>query len=66
MSELSERLRGAASLTQALPACREAAARIEKLETALEAMCLNMKNDGHAYRDCYKRARVALAPEQDK
>jgi hypothetical protein len=34
MSDLVERLRTASSLAQALPACREAAARIEALEAA--------------------------------
>jgi hypothetical protein len=32
-----------------------------ELLAALNAMCLNMKNDGHAYRDCYKAARAAIA-----
>jgi len=34
--------------------------RIEALEKALEAMCINMKNDGQAYRDCYIHARAVL------
>lgn len=29
--------------------------------TALKAMCLNMENDGHEYRDCYKAALRAIA-----
>ena len=53
-------------LMEATLLLEQQAARIEALEAALEAMCVNMKNDGHAYRDCYIRARAALAPEQDK
>ncbi len=32
-----------------------------ELLAALEAMCLNMANDGGEYRDCYKAARAAIA-----
>lgn len=33
----------------------------DDLVAALEAMCLNMKQDRHEYRDCYKAARAAIA-----
>lgn len=31
------------------------------LYAALKAMCMNMEADGHAYRDCFKKARAALS-----
>jgi hypothetical protein len=47
-------------LRQAEATARLIAAAPDMLK-ALQAMCLNMKNDGGDYRDCYKNARAAIA-----
>lgn len=36
-------------------------AQVSDLVTSLEAMCINMASDGHAYRDCYLKARFLIA-----
>jgi len=53
---------------EAIQAMKDAAIEIVRLRAintelvaALNAMCLNMKNDKHEYRDCYRAARSAIA-----
>jgi len=52
MSDLVERLRTASSLAQALPACREAAGRIEQLEILVAKMERAIKA-ANIYYGCY-------------
>jgi hypothetical protein len=46
---------------QVCEAADEIEHRLERLRDALEAMILNMKNDGGEYRDCYKNAVAVMA-----
>jgi hypothetical protein len=68
MSELTERLQshmGKADMGDVLRDCREAAARIEALETALR-LAWSLADPEMVTASHKRIIRAALAPEQDK